>query len=131
MANAKEVTQNVKVVKSNVVNMDGLSFTEAMAKYNTNEIKLAGTVVEMRVSEPRPKLDKNTKEPILDDNGQAEFWDPFYSVSIIFEGAELNVNVDKKLYERIELSKRYMFLGRMGMSFKKTQPIFSSAVLFA
>lgn len=134
MAQAKkdeQAPQDLEVTNYDVVNMDNLSFSESMAKYNTNDIKLAGTVTELRKSDPQAKIDKKTNAPVLDANGQQEYWEPFYSVGIIFEGAELNVNVDKTLFDKMELTKRYMFLGRMGTQFKKTQPIFYSATLFA
>jgi len=130
MAKEKQ-EQSLEVTNYDVVNMDGLDFSESMRKYNTNEIKLAGTVVELRESDPQPKIDKKTNAPVLDGNGQQEYWEPFYSVSIVFEGAELNVNMDKSLYEKMEVQRRYMFVGRMGTQFKKTQPVFYSATLFA
>jgi len=128
---AKEKIQESELINYDVVNMDNLSFSESMRKYNTNEIRLAGTVVELRESDPSPKIDKKTNAPVLDSNGQQEFWEPFYSVNIVFEGAELSVNVEKLLFEKMECSKRYMFIGRMGTQFRKTQPIFYSATLFA
>ena len=131
MAKEKNDTQLPEIQNYDVVNMDGLDFSESMRKYNTNDIRLAGTVVELRESDPQPKMDKKTNAPVLDSNGQPEFWEPFYSVGIIFEGAELNVNMDKALFEKMEMNRRYMFVGRMGTQFKKTQPIFYSATLFA
>ena len=123
--------QGVEITNFDVINMDNLSFNESMAKYNTNTIQLAGTVVELKVGELSPKIDKKTNKPILDENGNQDYWPPFYNVGIVFEGAELSATVDKSLYERMELGKRYMFSGRMGNQFKKTQPIFYSATLFA
>lgn len=132
MAQEKKIqTQEPELQNYDVVNMDNLDFSESMRKYNTNEVRLAGTVVELRESEPQAKIDKKTNAPVLDSNGHQEYWEPFYSVNIIFEGAELNVNMDRSLYEKMEVQKRYMFVGRMGTQFKKTQPLFYSATLFA
>jgi len=128
---AKEKTQEPELTNYDVVNMDNLSFSESMRKYNTNEIRLAGTVVELRESDPSPKIDKKTNAPVLDNNGEQEFWEPFHFVNVVFEGAELSVSVEKSLFEKMECNKRYMFIGRMGAQFKKTQPIFYSATLFA
>ena len=102
-----------------------------MQKYNMNEIKLAGKVVDKEISDPKPKIDKKTNEHIIDATGTSEFWDPFYSVEIIFEGASMRLNLKKELYEKLTIGKRYQFEGMMGMEFKKTQPIFFLATLIA
>lgn len=102
-----------------------------MQAYNKNEIELAGKVIELSVSEAKPKIDKQTNEHSKDANGNLEYWEPFYSASIIFEGGELNMNLSKDIYEKLVIGKRFLFSGMMGLSFKKVQPKFYNATLIA
>ena len=102
-----------------------------MAKYNKNEIALAGKIIELSVSEAKPKIDKQTKEHTKDANGNLEFWDPFYSAEIIFEGGSLYMNISKEIYSKLEIGKRFLFEGMMGLEFKKVQPKFYNATLIA
>lgn len=102
-----------------------------MEMYNKNDITLSGKVVAKEISEGQIKIDKKTNAPVLDNNGQPEKWDPFYSCEIIFEGGSIRMNVQKDMHEKLDIGKRYMFSGMMGLEFKKVQPKFYNAVLIA
>lgn len=95
-----------------------------MKKYNRNEIRLAGTVTLLEVSTPSQKFDKKTNQPILDDNGNPTYWEPFFTASISFEGGMTRINLSQKLFEPLQQSERYLFIGSMGQAFGKVQPVF-------
>jgi len=94
-----------------------------MEQYNKNVVQLAGKAVSTNVGEAKPKIDKKTNEPILVD-GVPQFWEPFRSVEVIFEGGSMNVNLDAKNFEKISIGKRYLFDGIMGLNYGRVQPIF-------
>lgn len=102
-----------------------------MDKYNKNEIKLAGKVIELEVSNPKPKIDKQTNQPVTGQDGQPEYWDPFYSAEIIFEGGSMRMNVSSEMHSKLTVGKRYQFDGMFGLGFGKIQPKFFSATLIA
>ena len=102
-----------------------------MELYNKNDIELAGKVIDLSVSEMKPKIDKQTNQQSSDSNGNLEFWEPFYSCEIIFEGGSLKMNLSRDLYEQLEVGRRYLFSGMMGLEFKKVQPRFYNVILIA
>ena len=101
-----------------------------MKTYNANEVKLAGTVRSTYVSDPKQKFDKKTNEPILDENGMPTYWEPYRSVTIAFEGGELQVNVQKDMFETMIVGQRYLFEGVKGLNFGKVEDVFHTAVKF-
>lgn len=131
MAVSKKESSQTEIENYDIPKLSETSPSEYMRKYNLNEIKLAGKVVSMNVSEPQPKIDKQTNEQAKDENGSPAFWTPFYSVDIIFEGGELRVNLNESNYQKLVIGERYLFTGMMGLEFKKVQPKFHAVMLIA
>jgi len=96
-----------------------------MERYNTNSVQIAGTVREKREGSAKPKIDKKTNEHILLD-GVPQFWEPFLSVTVAFEGGEIDINLDRKMYEDAEVSSRYLFEGTKGLNYGRVQDKFHS-----
>ena len=94
-----------------------------MEQYNKNSVQLAGKVVSLQVGEAKPKLDKKTNEQVLVD-GVPQFWEPFRSCEVIFEGGSLNINLNAENYEKMVIGNRFLFDGIMGLNYGKVQPVF-------
>ena len=94
-----------------------------MENYNRNSVQLAGKVVSLSVGESKPKIDKKTNEQVMVD-GVPQFWEPFRSAEVIFEGGSLNINLNADNYEKLSIGNRYLFDGIMGLNYGKVQPVF-------
>ncbi len=121
---AQNKTQNEVVENFDAPKADANEMMNFMKLYNQNSIKLAGTVTQLEVSNPTPKIDKKTNAPILDDSGNPTFWEPFFTASISFEGGMTRINLTQKLFEGLQTNERYLFVGCMGQAFGKTAPVF-------
>ena len=125
MANQKKVDQ----VQDYDVPKDAQGMQEQMAlymeQYNRNVVELAGKVISKNEGEAKPKIDKKTGEPVVVD-GIPQFWEPFRSCEVIFEGGSININLDAKNFDNVVVGKRYLFCGVMGLSFGRVQPVFHS-----
>ena len=103
-----------------------------MQKWNLNEVKIAGDVRSVYVGEPKAKMKKETvhgelvKTPVLDEDGSPQYYDPFYSATVAFNGGEMNINLDKNMFEKITIGKRYLFEGVKGLNFGTVQDRFYS-----
>jgi len=103
-----------------------------MQQYNMNEVKIAGDVRSVYVGEPKAKMKKETvngelvKTPVLNEDGSPQYYDPFYSATVAFNGGEMNINIDKTMYEKITIGKRYLFEGVKGLNFGTVQDRFHS-----
>jgi len=100
-----------------------------MARYNTNMVSIAGTVRSKYQGEAKPKIDKTTNEHILVDD-VPQFWDPFRSVTIAFDGGEMDINLDKEKWESIVEGQRYLFEGVKGLNYGKVQDKFHMITKF-
>lgn len=96
-----------------------------MESYNRNEVKIAGTVRSKYLGEPKPKVDKETKQQILID-GIPQFWEPFRSVSITFDGGELDIKLTKEQFEQVQEGVRYLFVGTKGLNYGQVTDKFHS-----
>jgi len=96
-----------------------------MENYNRNEVRVAGTVRSKYLGEPKPKVDKETKQQILVD-GMPQFWEPFRSVSITFDGGELDVKLTKEQFETVQEGTRYLFVGSKGLNYGQVTDKFHS-----
>lgn len=96
-----------------------------MENYNRNEVKIAGTVRAKFEGEAKPKIDKKTNEHILVD-GVPQFWEPFRSVTISFDGGEVDINVDKKQFAELVEGTRYLFVGTKGLNYGRVTDKFHS-----
>lgn len=99
-----------------------------MERYNSNSVKISGTIREKYVSDSKPKIDKKTNEHIVVD-GVPQFWEPFRSLTISFDGGEMQINVDKDMFDSSIVGKRYLFEGVKGMIYGKVQDRFHSMLL--
>ncbi|MDD2651736.1 MAG: hypothetical protein PHX44_01720 [Sulfurimonas sp.] len=95
-----------------------------LERLNTNKILIAGKIKEKRVSEPRLKIDKKTGEVILDEDGKPQYWNPYYTVVIAFEGGEMSINVKSDWHEMFDVGMRVLFEGSFGLSFGNISPVF-------
>ena len=121
---AKDTTENQELPNFDNPKASANEMMLFMRKYNRNEINLAGTVTLLEVSNPSPKIDKKTNAPVLSEDGTPQFWDPFYTVSISFEGGMTRLNLSQLLFQKLKQGDRYLFKGSMGQSFGKVQPVF-------
>ncbi len=100
-----------------------------MERYNKNEISLAGKVIDLTTSDPKPKYEKDGSTQVINEDGSMAFWEPFYSAEIIFEGGSMRMNLQSSIYQGLVVGKRYLFEGMMGLEFKKINPKFYNATL--
>lgn len=80
------------------------------AMLNLSSFQYGGTVLSCELSQPQPKLDKNTKEPIF-VNGQQSFWDAIYFVEVAHLGSSRKFVVPLDLGKDIEKGQDYLFEG--------------------
>jgi hypothetical protein len=97
-----------------------------MKKISTNEVRLAGIVRSKEETAGKPKVDRKTNEPVLDDNGQQEYWDGFKSVTIAFEGGETRIDVHSDWFDQIVIGERVLFEGSKGLKWGKVNDVYHS-----
>lgn len=79
----------------------------------TNIVKLAGTIVSNYQSEPKPKLQNNL--PVMDDQGNQQFYAPRSSCKVSFNGGEVEVPLTTDQYNTLKVGEMYLFMGRLGL----------------
>jgi len=126
MAQEKKQTQEQEIPDFDAKVPSNNDIANYMAKYNKNEVLVAGTVINTKVGESKPKLDKEGNQVVQD--GELQFWEPFRSVDIVFEGASMQINLDKENYSKITIGTRYLFGGRMGLQYGKVNAVFNSVM---
>jgi len=100
-----------------------------MLKYNTNSVLIAGDVRSVYVGETKPKMKKNPDSgnwdiPALDENDIPIMREPFRSVTIAFNGGEMQIPLGSDMFEKVQVGKRYLFEGVKGINFGEVQDIF-------
>lgn len=98
-----------------------------MARYNTNSVAIAGVVRSKFTSQAKPKIDKKTNEHITID-GTPQFWEPFRSVTIAFEGGEMDINLNEDMFDDVHEGERYIFQGNKGLNYGKVQDKFHNII---
>ncbi|MDT8339113.1 MAG: hypothetical protein RQ763_07930 [Sulfurimonas sp.] len=100
-----------------------------LERISTNKISIAGIVREKRKTDPKMKMKrvdgKYTDEPVLDENGQAQFWEPKYYLNIAFEGGELDLPIEASWYNSLDVGNRALFDGHKGVKFGNVQDIYT------
>lgn len=102
-----------------------------MERISTNKVQIAGKVTDMRKTEPKMKYKKdkdgkNTDEPLLDENGHAQFWDSRHYVALAFEGGQLDIQIKPDWATSITVGNRVLFEGVKGLNFGSVQDVFHS-----
>lgn len=101
-----------------------------LERISTNKILIAGIVRDKRKTEPKIKMKrvdgKYTDEPILDDDGQVQYWDPKYYITIAFEGGELDLLVELSWYSSLNVGNRALFEGHKGVKYGNVQDIYTN-----
>jgi hypothetical protein len=95
-----------------------------MERFTRNKVELAGTIRGKNKSEPKPKIDKKTNEPIFNDDGTPAFWSPYYYVTLAFQGGEIDIPVDVEMFSQLELGNNVLMEGVKGLKFGKVQDNF-------
>jgi len=78
----------------------------------TNEVRLAGVVMEIKDLPKTAKTDKEGK-PQLDEQGQVMYFDPMFWVTVGVIGSEEGVLLSPELVNKIEIGRDYLFTGRL------------------
>jgi hypothetical protein len=95
-----------------------------MERLTRNKVEIAGVIRGKNKSEPKPKIDKKTNEPIFNDDGTPAFWAPYHYVTLAFEGGELEIPVDVDMYNGLDIGMRVLMEGVKGLKFGKVQDNF-------
>lgn len=98
-----------------------------MARYNTNTVAIAGVVRSKFIGDSKPKIDKKTNDQIIVD-GTPQFWEPFRSVTIAFEGGEMDINLSEDMFDNVQEGERYIFQGNKGLSYGRVQDKFHNII---
>lgn len=104
-----------------------------MENYNRNEVRIAGTVRDIFLTEPKLKMKKalvdgvEKKVPKLDEDGKEMFYEGSAYVTVSFDGGEMQVNLSKTLSDSLVIGRRYMLDGTKGMNYGSVQDKFHSA----
>lgn len=125
---SKEVITDYDKVPTSVADVEEIT-RRYMEKISKNEIQLAGIVRAKNQSQPKQKFDKKTSEPIFNDDGSPAFWGSYFYVVLAFEGGELDVQIDEKWFNDLEIGKRVLFTGAKGLKFGKIQDVFHGYVI--
>lgn len=79
-------------------------------KLNLSAFQYGGTLMSVEMSNPQPKLDRTTKEPIL-VNGQPQFWDAIYFCELAHLGSSRKFVVPLDLGKDLQKGNDYLFEG--------------------
>jgi hypothetical protein len=79
----------------------------------TNSVKLAGTIVSNYQSEPKPRLKDNL--PVMDDQGNQQFYAPRSSCKVSFNGGEVEIPLTTEQFNTLKVGEMYLFSGRLGL----------------
>lgn len=80
-------------------------------KLNVSAFQYGGTLMSVELSTPQMKIDRNTKEPILDAKGQPTFWDAIYFCELAHLGSSRKFVVSLDLGKDLEKGMDYLFEG--------------------
>lgn len=103
-----------------------------MENYNRNEVRIAGTVRDIFVTEPKQKMKKEVidgvekKVPALDEHGNPTFYESSAYVTVSFYGGEMQLNLKQSLSAPLVIGRRYMFEGTKGLNYGSIQDKFHS-----
>lgn len=110
---------------------------ELMRKMKANTIYLGADLVEVRETELKPIIDKETNQQKKDKDGQDMFWQQRYYAKFAFMGGEVETEVNSKQYEELKenINMPYFLTGRLSKirSFgsEVTAPVFQAFDLLA
>lgn len=115
-------------------NYDAVPNEETMRKYmenyNRNEVRIAGTVRDIFLTEPKQKMKKvlvdgvEKKVPALDEDGNETFYESSAYVTVSFDGGEMQLNLKSSLSAPLVIGRRYMFEGTKGLNYGSIQDKF-------
>jgi len=101
-----------------------------MLKYNTNSVVIAGDVRSTYVGDAKPKMKKAEDGtwtlPALDEQGNPIMKEPFRSITIAFNGGEMQIPLNADMFDKVQIGKRYLFEGVKGLNYGEVQDIFHS-----
>jgi hypothetical protein len=78
----------------------------------TNEVRLAGVVMEITALPKSQKIDKKGNA-VLDENNNPTFYDEMFWITIGVIGSEEGVLLSAEQVGLIEVGKTYLFVGRL------------------
>lgn len=80
-----------------------------------NETRIYGQVSKKTVGDPRPRIDKTTKLPICDGDGNQLFYKPSMSITFDFTGGSLELQIDEvSLFDSVLVFESYEMTARHG-----------------
>jgi len=88
---------------------------QLMAQRECNKIELGATLMEKRIHEGAEILDRDTKMPIIDDNGESRRYPSKYYITLAFTGATLELEIDEVQYDELLVTKRYFCVGYLSL----------------
>lgn len=101
-----------------------------MNKYNTNSVSLAGDIRSVYVGESKQKMKKaedgTWSIPATNEDGTPIMKEPYRSVTIAFNGGEMQIPLTAQMFEQVQVGKRYLFEGVKGLNYGEVQDIFHS-----
>lgn len=113
------------------------SVQSVMRRMRANTITLGADLVEVREQAGKPILDKETKQPKLDENGFPLNWPSKYYAKFTFMGGEVETEVSEAKYSELvnNINMPYYLEGRLAKvrSFGSeiVAPVFTSFELLA
>lgn len=88
---------------------------QAAKRRTTNETHIYGFVSKKILGEARPRVDKATKLPICDSDGNELFYKPSMSIQFDFTGGSLLLQVeDEALFNSVDEFESYYMTARHG-----------------
>lgn len=101
-----------------------------MDRLTLNKVSLAGKVISLEKTEPKQRVDKKTNLPVLDGEGNPQFYDAYHYATIAFEGGEVKIEIKPDWYNNLTIDSRISLEGRKGLNkFKQLDDIFHSYTL--
>lgn len=124
----------VKDMSPRIGDMDMGEFAKMQRKFdelvNANQITLSAKIRNKEIKKGNEILDKQTKVPVVDENGDVKRYADTYTVTLLFQGGSLDYKCKEDMYEELELNSTYQFKGYLGVvkEFGKDMisPIFQS-----
>ena len=104
-----------------------------MERYNTNSVSLAGDIRSKYEGEAKQKMKKGSDGewniPVFAEDGTTPVLkDPYLSLTIAFNGGEMQIKVNREMFDEAVMGKRYLFKGVKAMSFGSADDMFYSMV---
>ncbi len=131
-----------KVANNELVNQDPIqeqknSVQIYMRKLRANTVILGADLVDLRVQEGKERIDKDTKEKILDENGEPLRWADKYYAKFVFMGGEVETEIKQEQYVEMkeQLNMPFYLQGRLtkvrSFGSEIVAPVFNSFELLA